>query len=131
MQFFVKQAFSNHTMPVNANIDLSGAISSLISSFNKQSINRSEATQLIAEHFAVAYPDKNCMVVHSQHLESLNNKVHEHIELPQKVGTIGFEIYVFDDGPFTLIGDGGYDNWAFYGEFDFDGNKKVQFHKRQ
>jgi hypothetical protein len=49
------------------------------------------------------------------------------------VGTIGYEIYVFDDGEFTNLGDGGHINWAFAGNFvrDPDNGKKVHFFKRE
>lgn len=117
----------------NFNIDIFASIKDLVNMFNDQSVNREEATQLMVDHFTRAFPDKNCIVCHSPHVRSLNGMVHDHIELPQKVGTIGYEIYVFDDGEFTNLGDGGFNNWAFSGNFvqDPDNRKIVHFSKRE
>ena len=117
----------------NVNIDLYGIVEGLVNAFNSQNVNREEATQLMVDHYTRAFPDKNCIVCHSPHVQSLNGMVHDHIELPQRVGTIGYEIYVFDDGIFTNLGDGGYINWAFGGNFvqDPDNPKRVHFSKRE
>ena len=42
-----------------------------------------------------------------------------------------FKCYAFDDGEFTLEGDGGYCNWAFKGNFERGGrdNKHVLFRR--
>jgi len=112
-------------------IDVVAGIDKIIASFNDQNVDRGTATQAIVEHLYEAYPDKNVMVVHSPHLETFNGSVHRHMELPQTVGTIGFEIYVFDDGDFTLLGDGGFQNWCFKGNYERDGkSRKVKFLKR-
>jgi hypothetical protein len=36
--------------------------------------------------------------------------------------TFGYNIYVFSSGTFVLAGDGGYENWAFAGNFVRNGN---------
>ncbi|CAF2884816.1 unnamed protein product [Rotaria sp. Silwood2] len=117
----------------NINIDIFSGIKDLAKMFNDQSVDRGEATQLIVDHFTRSFPDKNCIVCHSPHVKSLNGMEHDHIELPRKVGTIGYEIYVFDDGEFTNLGDGGYINWAFAGNFvrDPENDKIVHFFKRE
>lgn len=34
-----------------------------------------------------------------------------------------FDVYVFDKGTFSNDGDGGYTNWAYYGDFTRDGSE--------
>ena len=123
----------NANLSGNVNIDIFSGIRDLVNMFNDQTVDRGEATQLIVDHYTRSFADKNCIVCHSPHIQSLNGMVHDHIELPKKVGTIGYEIYVFDDGEFTNLGDGGYINWAFAGNFvrDPDDGRKVHFFKRE
>ena len=123
----------NANLSGNVNIDIFSGIRDLVNMFNDQSVDRGEATQLIVDHYTRSFADKNCIVCHSPHIQSLNGMVHDHIELPEKVGTIGYEIYVFDDREFTNLGDGGYINWAFAGNFvrDPDDGRKVHFFKRE
>lgn len=62
---------------------------------------------------------------HDQDCEyDLYGGVHEHVELDltDSLGTMGYEIWVFDYGTFELVGDGGYENWAISGNFVRDGN---------
>ena len=58
------------------------------------------------------------LIFHNQKSKAeLNGNMHQHKELrlDARPGTKGYEINVFDDGKFTLHGDGGYLNWAFSG----------------
>jgi len=124
---------SKASVGVDIDIDLSSIINDLIHMFNDQSVDREKATQRIADHFTRSFANKNCIVCHSSHVQSLNGMIRGHIELPKKMGTIGYEIYVFDDGEFTNLGDGGYINWAFAGNFvrDPDDDMKIHFFKRE
>ena len=50
---------------------------------------------------------------------------HRHIELGMSVGTCGYDVYYSPMGkPFQFVnqGDGGYINWAYYGQFTRNGN---------
>jgi hypothetical protein len=50
---------------------------------------------------------------------------HRHIELGMSVGTCGYDVYYSPMGkPFQFVnqGDGGYINWAYYGQFNRNGN---------
>ena len=42
---------------------------------------------------------------------------HKHVEfdLEAPLGTMGYEIWIFDYGTFQRAGDGGYLNWAYNG----------------
>ncbi|KAJ7523640.1 hypothetical protein O6H91_18G056500 [Diphasiastrum complanatum] len=109
---------------VNLNVDVNRACESLGRQVNDQTIGRERATQLISEHFRHAFPKYNVMVVHSQHLTSFEDSVHTHIEIKTSFfGTTGFEVYIFKRGFFTLLGDGGFQNWCFSGNFKRDGSK--------
>jgi hypothetical protein len=50
-----------------------------------------------------------------------------HIEIPTGWSTKGLEVYVFDEGTFQLVGQGGYNNWSFVGNYKWDG-KFVRFY---
>jgi hypothetical protein len=70
-----------------------------------------------------AHPGWNCVVVHTKHDTKFDGKqgadyAHEHKEIKMKFpagSTIGFEIYTFRSGTFTLKGDGGYQNVSLPG----------------
>lgn len=99
-------------------VDLVGLWESIKDGYNDQLIDLGTATQQITKFFAETYPAYNIMVVRSKHLQNFEESSHLHIELtPPIVGTVGFEIYVFKRGNFTLLGDGGYHNWSFAGNF--------------
>lgn len=114
---------------VNADVDVNELINqvgSVVSNFHDQNIDRSDATQAIVKFLLETYPTKNCMVVHSQYFQNFEGAVKIHFELPQTFGTIGYDIFVFDKGNFELLGDGGFINWCFGGNFDRNG-KSVEF----
>jgi hypothetical protein len=68
--------------------------------------------------YTLAHPGWNVVIVHPRHKTKFDGKqgmdwAHEHKELKMRfpVGsTIGFEIYTFRSGEFTLQGDGGFMN---------------------
>jgi len=67
-----------------------------------------------------ANPHKNVMIVYPAHDASkLVNCATSILECkcPNSGITMTYQCYVFDSGPFTLKGDGGYLNWAFAGNF--------------
>jgi hypothetical protein len=64
------------------------------------------------------YPQKNRLIFHNQ--DSITrlspDAVHRHQELDLGLGfTKGYEIWVFDSGTFSLVGDGGFENWGYGG----------------
>ncbi|KAF9473868.1 hypothetical protein BDN70DRAFT_867029 [Pholiota conissans] len=66
-------------------------------------------------------PHFNWVVCHTQHkynFKGVKGKDwgHSHHEISVHFSkTVGFEIYWFKEGTFDRIGDGGYLNWAYYG----------------
>lgn len=85
-------------------------------------------TQSTAAQMSKNWPNKNVMVVHGSHDQNFVDEVHSHHELDIIVGgTIGYEIYVFTSGDFTLHSDGGYINWCFMGNFQRGDGGYVKF----
>jgi hypothetical protein len=72
--------------------------------------------------YNLVHPGWNVVIVHTQHKTKFDGKqgtdyAHEHKELSMSfpVGTtIGFEIYTFRSGEFTLEGDGGFMNACLF-----------------
>ena len=74
---------------------------------------------------------KNIMIVYVDHDASqlVNSKFSQlECQCPNSGIKLSYDCYVFDSGPFTLKGDGGYLNWAFCGNFKRDKNN-VTFSK--
>ena len=96
-------------------IDVAQEIWNFIQSIdNAQHAAESNFTQQLVERLRTNHPAKNCIVYHDQDSQTnFVNGVHQHYELnlPDGPQTQGYEIYVFDSGTFTLVGDGGYINW--------------------
>lgn len=61
------------------------------------------------------------------------NGYHQHVELPltDSLGTMGYEVWVFESGTFELVGDGGYENWCFNGDYDRTSDTEVIFYSMQ
>ncbi len=92
-------------------------------------------TKSTAMMHASADPTKNVIVFHNQDsTTSFSGWHHIHYELDLHAFkmTVGYEIYSFDYGNFTLAGDGGYENWAFSGNYAFEeGSSFVNFYPRK
>jgi len=75
-----------------------------------------------------ANPHYNVLIYHDQKSrhELSSDAVHAHYELQHRVGTKGYEIYVFSTDSFDRAGPGGYSNWGVSGCFKVDG-KHVDF----
>ncbi|KIM73707.1 hypothetical protein PILCRDRAFT_15002 [Piloderma croceum F 1598] len=81
-------------------------------------------TQQMVSSLGNKYPGKNILIYHNPNsIATLSSDaVHAHYELPLTLSfTQGYEIWVFNSGTFTLIGDGGYENWATGGCFSKEG----------
>ncbi|KAK0123928.1 hypothetical protein ONS95_008918 [Cadophora gregata] len=86
-------------------------------------------TQSTVQNLRVKYPYYNVMVIHTKHQRNFVDEAHNHLELPiSNKRTQGYEVYVFESGSFTLQGNSGFENWAFGGSFNRDGNN-VTFQK--
>ena len=77
------------------------------------------------------FPNYNVVICHTNHTATPNEQTpgtyvrHKHVELGMTVGTCGYEVYFSPMGkPFQFVnqGDGGYLNWAYYGQFTRNGN---------
>ncbi|KAH7416493.1 hypothetical protein KP509_14G094200 [Ceratopteris richardii] len=89
-----------------------------------------KVTRDIVGHFLDAYPAYNCMVVHPPHIATFKDCVKQEIRVPYDyVLSRLYKVYVFKEGTFTLLGDGGYENWCFGCNFERDG-KHVTFKLR-
>ncbi|KAK0111746.1 hypothetical protein ONS95_002083 [Cadophora gregata] len=87
-------------------------------------------TQTTVEALRLRYPAYNVLIVHPKHSRNLVNEHHDHKELPiTPPRTVGYEIYVFESGTFTLEGDGGFINWCFSGRYTREGANRVHFSK--
>jgi hypothetical protein len=77
------------------------------------------------------FPNHNVVICHTNHTATPNENTpgtyvrHKHIEIGMTVGTCGYDAYFSPMGkPFQFVnqGDGGYINWAYYGQFARNGN---------
>ncbi|RDW67047.1 hypothetical protein BP5796_09796 [Coleophoma crateriformis] len=106
-------------------IEIMNLIKDIVDIDKDQHAAESQYTQSMVAQLRREYPDKNVIIYHDQdsHVEFDSSAVHEHQEFDIGLGmTEGYEIYVFDSGSFTLVGDGGYLNWCLGGDFDRNGN---------
>ena len=92
--------------------------------------DRGDKSRSLAEEYARAFPDKNILVLHKNiagRAEFGPDVVgKEHLA---KVGD--FYVIGLDAGTVTRGGDGGYINWAFYGNYNRPGDKVVKFSPRE
>jgi hypothetical protein len=97
-------------------------IKGIVDADNKK---REAFTQHFVDEVSKQFPKCNVVIVHPQHKVAGPHVVHQHHEVPMTVGTCGYDSYCSPKGqPFTFenLGDGGYINWAFAGEFNRNGN---------
>ncbi|MEV8452367.1 hypothetical protein AB0467_21620 [Streptomyces sp. NPDC052095] len=106
-----------------------------------------QAVRMLVNDMRRCYPDYNVVAMHSEQASHwvekpdslvhhgryrLNSNEYHDTESGDDIasGRAVFDLYVFDKGTFSNDGDGGYTNWAFYGDFTRDGSK-VAFDKPQ
>lgn len=121
---------SRPNVNVNISLDLNKALGEVTSRIQDQNIPLGEAIDHIVNFCLRTWPHKNVMVVHSAHQKQLTGSAHAHVEIPTGWSTKGLEVYVFDEGTFQLVGQGGYNNWRFAGNYERDG-KFVRFYPRR
>ncbi|MEU8624268.1 hypothetical protein [Streptomyces sp. NPDC048669] len=100
----------------------------------------SVAVRRLVNDMRRCYPDYNVVAMHSEQSshwvekpDSFINESRYRLNSPEyhsqetgddiASGRAVFDVYVFDKGKFSNDGDGGYTNWAFYGDFDRDGSE--------
>ncbi|EME87064.1 uncharacterized protein MYCFIDRAFT_210681 [Pseudocercospora fijiensis CIRAD86] len=124
---------------VGATVEVAEFIMDVVSkvqdAFNEAYDQASQFTQDTVVRLAAKYPTKNILMYHDQDSTyKLYGAQHQHVEfdLAAPLGTMGYEIWIFDHGTFQRAGDGGYLNWAYIGNataLNDDGG--VQFYLRQ
>ncbi|WP_069817328.1 hypothetical protein [Streptomyces sp. TP-A0874] len=99
-----------------------------------------QAVRMLVNDMRRCFPDYNVVAMHSEQSSHwvdkpdsfihegryrLNSTKYHDDETGDDIesGRAVFDLYVFDKGTFSNDGDGGYINWAFYGDFDRDGGK--------
>lgn len=99
-----------------------------------------QAVRMLVNDMRRCYPDYNVVAMHSEQASHWVEKPDElvrhgryRLNSDEFHGTESgdgiasgrgvFDLYVFDRGTFSNDGDGGYINWAFYGDFTRDGSK--------
>ncbi|KJA21578.1 hypothetical protein HYPSUDRAFT_67703 [Hypholoma sublateritium FD-334 SS-4] len=99
---------------------------------------RGKYTSALVDKLYNRYRKFNFVVCHTDHKTDFKGKqgkdwghIHHEVDVAFHK-TIGYEIYWFKDGTFHRYGDGGYLNWAYYGNVvsTSNGGKDVVFAKR-
>ncbi|MEV8352254.1 hypothetical protein ACFVTT_31800 [Streptomyces niveus] len=97
-----------------------------------------QAVRMLVNDLRRCYPDYNVVAMHSEQQSHwvdepdsfihrgryrLNSPEYHDDESGDDIasGRAVFDVYVFDKGTFSNDGDGGYTNWAYYGDFTRDG----------
>jgi hypothetical protein len=120
--------YSHHTVIVGIAALVEQSIQELINIGQldaQEHATESAFTQSMVAQLSRQYPDKNVIIYHDQDSQFNGvNAVHQHVECDLSFfsTTQGYEVEVFDSGTFTLVGDGGYLNWCFGGNYDRNGN---------
>ncbi|MYR95238.1 MULTISPECIES: hypothetical protein [unclassified Streptomyces] len=99
-----------------------------------------QAVRMLVNDMRRCYPDYNVVAMHSEQashwVQEPDSFVHQgryRLNSPEyhddekgddiSSGRAVFDVYVFDKGTFKNDGDGGYTNWALYGNFTRDGSE--------
>jgi hypothetical protein len=78
---------------------------------------RTNFTQNFVGAMRKQFPHRNVIVVHGPYNYSLVNVRALPYDLPLVADTYSYDILLFDSGTFVRLGDGGFTNWAFDGNF--------------
>ncbi|MFC8077813.1 hypothetical protein ACFUN8_20005 [Streptomyces sp. NPDC057307] len=99
-----------------------------------------QAVRMLVNDMRRCFPDYNVVAMHSEQSSHwvdepdsfvhegryrLNSTEYHDDEQGDDIasGRAVFDVYVFDKGTFSNDGDGGYTNWAYYGDFTRDGKE--------
>ncbi|MEV0573913.1 hypothetical protein [Streptomyces sp. NPDC050392] len=99
-----------------------------------------QAVRMLVNDMRRCYPDYNVVAMHSEQSSHwvdkpdslidhsrfrLNSNEYHADESGDEIasGRAVFDVYVFDKGTFSNDGDGGYTNWAYYGDVTRDGSQ--------
>jgi hypothetical protein len=104
-------------------VGIANGIMGWLGAVGRDNEKRETFTKTFVEEAHKQFPDYNVVIIHTHH-STWGTWIHQHVELPMTIGTCGYEIYFSVRGQgFTLAnhGDGGYINWAYYGEYERNG----------
>ncbi|KAJ3524998.1 hypothetical protein NMY22_g10761 [Coprinellus aureogranulatus] len=96
-------------------------IDTILEQVNQDNEGRSGFTQRAVRRCREKWPKYNWVICHTDHSTHFDGKQgkewgHFHREYDIQIGgTIGYEVYWFESGKFVRHGDGGYLNWAYFG----------------
>ncbi|MFD7023869.1 hypothetical protein [Promicromonospora sukumoe] len=80
-----------------------------------------DLTESLVDEYSAAYPDKNILVV-----KDFENFDFNFVGGFDHLATVdGMDVIALDGGTVKNNGDGGYNNWRFRGQFDYDSDEKV------
>lgn len=117
---------------MEGNVEVNVDFNEILSHFNIPSGSREDFVRTTLQHYlALGYNVFVCHPNHSVDAAQPNTSIrHRHFEVPRRIGTIGFDVYVIRRGyrvVATNHGDGGFSNWGVGGVYE-DHGKTVIFH---
>lgn len=87
-------------------------------------VERGQAMIDAVDQLRAQFPEYNAMVVHPHHHKEFEEYAHCRIKLRIHTYSVGMvQVYLFKRGEFTLLGDGGFINWSFGGNYERNSNK--------
>ncbi|PFH46858.1 hypothetical protein AMATHDRAFT_68961 [Amanita thiersii Skay4041] len=111
--------------PIGAVVEIGKGIAKIVNLIKggiaKDKAERGRFTIHVVDQLKAKNPHLNYVVCHTKHTYKWDGQRgkdwdHSHQEFDVKIGgTIGYEIYWAKSGSFTRIGDGGFLNWAYWG----------------
>ncbi|RDB25121.1 hypothetical protein Hypma_007626 [Hypsizygus marmoreus] len=121
---------------VDAAIDVIKTVVNVVkNAINRDKKARGEFTKHLVNQGRASKPEFNWIACHTKHrTQWKGNKGtdwgHSHEEFDVKLGgTVGYEVYYAREGEFWNLGDGGYLNWAYAGNYKADTKKHIIFSK--
>ena len=93
--------------------------------------NRDQGTRDLVQMACKEFPQHNVMVIYTKHsLSEMEACTHSEITMRGPLGwPVAMQVYVFKSGIIENLGDGGYINWAFDGNWERSG-QSVKFFPR-
>lgn len=110
-------------------VGLANSVMGWLATIGRDGQKREAFTKSFVEEAHKQFPDYNVVIIHTHHT-TWGTWIKQHVELPMTIGTCGYEIYFSVRGQgFSLAnhGDGGYINWAYYGEYKREGDRIMAY----
>ncbi|KAF6742448.1 hypothetical protein DFP72DRAFT_938164 [Ephemerocybe angulata] len=101
---------------------LANAVLAIMHNLTKDDEGRRKFTQQTVQEGRKTWPEYNWVICHPKHTTKFDGTEgaewgHLHHEYDLIIGgTIGYDIYWFTSGKFERDGDGGFLNWAYFGD---------------